>query len=95
MKITGHNIEKLYDPTGILSGDRYELFLNLDVPEDDELFSEHGLSLRVIFAVDENDSRIIQYNFYEQGTNQILDFALEDEEIDMVTQYCTDLVNSQ
>jgi len=88
MEITGHNVEQLLDPTGILEGDRYEFFLDLDVPEDDELFSEHGIQLRVLFSVIGEERRIANYDFIEQVTNQILDFALDEEEEKMVAEYC-------
>lgn len=88
MDITGHAVEKLHDPTGILEGDRYEFFLTIDVPEDDELFSENGITLRVILSVGENEQKIVQYNFIEQITNQTLDFALEEDEEIIVTNYC-------
>ncbi|CAM3994434.1 DUF6509 family protein [Lederbergia lenta] len=88
MNIIGHTVEELHDPTGILVGDRYEFFLQIEIPEDDELYSEHGLDLRIILAVDENGARISQYNFVEQGTNRILEFALEEDEENIVIDYC-------
>lgn len=88
MNILGHTVEELHDPTGILVGERYEFFLQVEIPEDDELYSEHGLSLRIILAVNENDVRISQYNFIEQGTNRILEFALEEDEENEVIDYC-------
>ena len=88
MEITGHSVEQLLDPTGILEGDRYEFFLDLDVPEEDELFSEHGIQLRVLFSIIGEEKRIAHYDFIEQMTNQILDFALEEDEESMVAEYC-------
>jgi hypothetical protein len=88
MNITRHSVEKLEDPTGILAGDRYEFFLNIEVPEEDELYSEKGLLLRVIYLIDENDSRIVQYQFMEETTEEILDFELEDDEEALVREYC-------
>ena len=88
LKILGHSVEKLHDPTGILSGDRYEFFLQIEIPEDDELYSENGLSIRVIYAVDENGGRISLYNFIDQSTNSILEFGLEDDEEKLVLDYC-------
>ncbi|MBS4194276.1 DUF6509 family protein [Lederbergia citri] len=93
MEITGHTVEQLLDPTGILEGDRYEFFLNIEVPEDDELFSENGIQLRIIFSVVGEVMRIAHYDFIEQVTNQILDFALEEEEEKMVKDYCTNQLN--
>ncbi|WP_209124529.1 DUF6509 family protein [Alkalihalobacillus sp. BA299] len=88
MEITGHSVEKLQDTTGILLGDRYEFHLDIEVPEDDELYQEKGLYLRVIFAVTQNESHIAQYQFYEKGTNEYIDFALEEDEKEIISNYC-------
>jgi hypothetical protein len=88
MDIIGHTVEKLKDPFGLLSGDRYEFFLDLDVEEEDELFSEKGTGLKIIYVIDENGPKISQYYFYEQGTEKVLDFALEEDEEEMVDAYC-------
>lgn len=88
MNITGYSVEKLKDPTGILEGDRYEFFLDIEVPEDDELYSEHGIELKVIFAVDQKGERIAQYSFYDKGTQKVLDFQLEEEEEVVVLEFC-------
>lgn len=88
MNITGHTVEKLEDPFGLLSGERYEYFLDLDVDEEDELFSEKGIGLKVIFAVDENAAKLSTYHFYEKGSEKVLDFALEEDEEELVLTYC-------
>ncbi|MDP4083606.1 MAG: DUF6509 family protein [Bacillota bacterium] len=88
MDITGHSVEKLEDPFGLLLGDRYEFFLYVDVDEDDELYSEKGIGLKVIYVVDENGSTIPTYHFYENETEKVLDFELEDDEVELVYEYC-------
>ncbi|QED48251.1 DUF6509 family protein [Cytobacillus dafuensis] len=88
MKITGYTVEKLKDPTGILIGDRFEFFLDLEVDEDDELFSENGVQLRVLFYRYEDDSRIL--NYYFLSSEQILDFAIDEEEEKTITQFCNE-----
>lgn len=88
LNITGHTVEKLEDPFGLLSGDRYEFFLQLEIDEEDELYSEKGIGLRVIFVMDENGEKITNYHFYERGTEKVLDFALEEDEEDLVIAYC-------
>jgi hypothetical protein len=88
MKITGHTVELLEDPFGLLTGDRYEYFLNIEVDEDDELYTDKGLLLKVLFLVDENNSRILQSYFIEQETEKVLDFELEDDEAELVKAYC-------
>jgi hypothetical protein len=88
MQITGHTVERLGDPFGLLTGSRYEYFLNIEVDEEDELFTEKGLLLRVIFLVDGSESRILQNYFIEQETEKVLDFDLEDDETEAVKNYC-------
>ncbi|MCA1030235.1 DUF6509 family protein [Bacillus timonensis] len=88
MNITRHAFEQIKDPTGILVGDRYEFFLYIEVDEDDELFTENGLYLKAILAVDEQGSRIVQYQFFEETSNKPLDFALEDDEEELILSYC-------
>ncbi|MED3561156.1 DUF6509 family protein [Bacillus xiapuensis] len=93
MNITSHTVEKLEDPFGLLSGDRYEFFLQLEIDEDDELFSEKGIGLKVIFVMDENGERITNYYFFERGTEKVLDFALEDDEEKLVISYCKENIS--
>jgi hypothetical protein len=88
LKIIGHTVEKLEDPFGLLTGDRYEFFLDLEVDEEDELYSENGVGLRVLFGFEENQGKIFNYHFYEKGNDEVLDFALEEEEENMVLNYC-------
>lgn len=93
MNITGHTVEKLEDPFGILSGERYEFFLNIEVPEDDELYTENGLKLKVLFVIEEGISRISHYHIIENTTEKYLDFELEEDEIKMVEAYCKEHVS--
>ncbi len=88
MNITGYTVEKIIDPTGILEGDRYEFFINIEVDKDDELYSERGVILRVIFASMENTEKIVQYQFIENETNEVLNFEMEEDEMKMITQFC-------
>jgi hypothetical protein len=88
MNITGHTVEKLEDPFGLLTGDRYEFFLDIDVDEDDELYSEKGIGLKIIYVIDDNGSKISHYHFFEKSSEKVLDFALEEDEEDLVKNYC-------
>ncbi|MFK4997883.1 DUF6509 family protein [Bacillus sp. N9] len=88
MKIISHEIEKIVDPTGILSGERYEFLIQIELPEEDEAYTEAGLLLRVIFAIDEHGARMSQYHFVEKSTNQVLDFSMLEEEEQMIAEYC-------
>ncbi len=88
MEIISHLVNKINDPTGIIVGDRYEFLLDIKVEEDDELYTEGGLELRVIFASDENSERVVQYYFTEKASRGALDFALEDDEEAEILEYC-------
>lgn len=88
LEVKEYTVEKLEDPTGILVGDRYEFILTIEVPEDDDLFSEQGLYVKVIYAVTNKDSKIVQYNVFEENTNRYIDFDLEEEEINLLSEYC-------
>ncbi|MEH7437035.1 DUF6509 family protein [Neobacillus drentensis] len=88
LNITGHVVEKLEDPFGLLSGDRYEFFIELDVEEEDELYSEKGVGLKVIYVSDENGDKITNYYFYERESEKVLDFELEEDEEELVLAYC-------
>ncbi|RSD26213.1 DUF6509 family protein [Mesobacillus subterraneus] len=88
MDITGHTVELLEDPFNLLSGSRYEYFLTIEVDEEDELYTEKGLLLKVIFLVDGSESRILQNYFIEQETEKVLDFELEEDEEEAVKEYC-------
>ncbi len=95
MNITGYSVEKLKDPTGILEGDRYEFFLDIEVPDDDELYSETGIELKVIYAIDGKGERIAQYNFFEKGIGKALDFGLEEDEEISINEFCKTHLNEE
>lgn len=90
MKITEYTIEQLTDPFGILSGERYEFFLDIEVSDDDELFNENGLVLKVIYGVDETGGKILNYSLLERTTNNIIDLALEDDELETIAAFCNE-----
>jgi hypothetical protein len=84
MEITGRTIEQIEDPFGILSGNRYEIFLHIEVPEDDELYSEKGLKVKVLMVEDEKGYHISHYHIIENTTEKVLDFELEEDEEQLV-----------
>ncbi|WP_160722140.1 DUF6509 family protein [Bacillus sp. USDA818B3_A] len=88
LKITEHEVEKLEDPFGLLSGERYEFFLTLEVDEEDELYSDNGVGLRCIYVREENGDKITSYHFFEQESEKVLDFELEEDEEELVLSYC-------
>ncbi|WML53751.1 DUF6509 family protein [Neobacillus sp. PS3-12] len=90
MNITGHTIEKLEDPFGLLTGERYEFFLDIEVDEEDELYSEKGIVLKIIYVIDDNGPKISYYHFFEKISEKVLDFALEEDEENLVKNYCAE-----
>nr|WP_295971318.1 DUF6509 family protein [uncultured Bacillus sp.] len=88
MKITEYTVEEINDPTGILSGCRYEFIFTIELPEDDELYHENGLQLKVLFSVDGTQAKILNYHFYDSLENKYLDFALEDDEEQFIHEFC-------
>ncbi|PLS14666.1 pullulanase [Bacillus sp. M6-12] len=88
LPITGHTLELINDPFGILPGNRFEFLIDLDVPDDDELYSEKGVYLKVIYVLEDDKAYIAKYDFYENETEKYLDFALEEEEEAQINAYC-------
>ncbi len=87
-EITEYSVELMKDPFGILSGKRYEFIFDLSVDEEDELYHEDGVSLRVIIVVEEQSQRIAKYEFLTTTSNAYLDFELEEDELGYVLDYC-------
>ncbi|MCM2996303.1 DUF6509 family protein [Paenibacillus cellulositrophicus] len=90
LTITEYEAEKIKDPFRILQGTRYEFKLDIEVPDDDELYTENGLYVRVIYKVDEDQSAIVKYEIYEKTTGQYLDFDLEEDEVELLENFCRD-----
>ena len=88
INITAFEVERVKDPFGILTGIRYEFKLDIDVEEDDELWSENGLYIRVIYVVEESRTGIVKYELYEKTTGQYLDLDLEEDEVAVVDAFC-------
>lgn len=80
--------QKINDKFGILPGNRYEFLLYLDIPEDDELFHENGVYARVLFMVDGDKKEMIKYDLVERGEGAFLDFELEDDEVQVISEFC-------
>ena len=88
MEITNHVIDKLNDPTGIIEGERYEVLLDVEVDEEDELFTDGGWERRRSTALDDRNERIVQYHFTDKASKKALDFALEEDEEAEIIAYC-------
>ncbi|WP_223068728.1 DUF6509 family protein [Paenibacillus caui] len=88
LTISDYSVEWVKDPFGILTGKRYEFKADLDIPEEDDLYSVNGVYARVIVKVEEGQTSIVAYDLLEKGTDQILDFDLEDEEEADLAAFC-------
>ncbi|KKB33823.1 DUF6509 family protein [Bacillus thermotolerans] len=88
MEITHHTVEKLEDPFGLLEGDRYEFHLYANVDEEDDLYSEAGFLVRVLYLADKEEEKILHYEIRERETGNVLDFELEEEEEELIAAYC-------
>ncbi|WP_168123207.1 DUF6509 family protein [Paenibacillus sp. HB172176] len=86
--ITEYTMEEMKDPYKILSGQRYEFILDLDVEEDDELYDEQGVSLRAVFVKENEGSRMLSYEFLARASNAYIDMEMEEEELAMVEAFC-------
>jgi len=93
-KITEYTVEQIRDPYGILTGERYELLLDLEVEEDDELYQDEGVRLRVVYAKDGDNSRIAKYEFLIASSNQYLDMEMEEEEEQAVSAFCKEVLEA-
>ena len=88
MVIEEYTMEKINDPTGILTGERYEFLLYITLDEEDELYAEGGTGIRAIFAVEDDIERIATAHFFDRATENILDFELEGEEEAAILEFC-------
>ena len=88
MEITEYTVEKLVDPTGLINGERYEFRLYITLDEEDELYSEGGTGVRAIFAVDDGEERIAMAHFFKRGTDEVLAFEVEDDELAAILAFC-------
>lgn len=88
MNITHYLMDEILDPTNIIEGKRFEFLLDVEVDEDDELYSEAGLEIRAIIGLINEEVRIMNYFITDKTNNEILDFALEDDEEAMILAFC-------
>ncbi len=93
MIITDHTLEKIADPFGILEGNRYEFHLFALVDEEDELFSPEGFYIRVLYAVTDTEQKIVGLFLHNRADDSVLDFELEEDELEQVRDYCAAHLN--
>jgi len=91
MEITQYSIEEIKDPTNIIEGKRFEFLLDIEIDEEDELFTEAGIEVRVLIGQkDEKEVFILNYFLIDKGDQSYLDFELEDDELATILAFCKD-----
>ncbi|RNC98001.1 DUF6509 family protein [Lysinibacillus halotolerans] len=89
MEITQFSMEEIKDPTNIIEGKRFEFLLDVEVDEEDELYSEAGIEVRVLIGQKpEGETYLLNYFIKDKGENDYLDFALEDDEEAFILDFC-------
>lgn len=92
LNFTSYTVEQIKDAFGILSGQRYEFVIDVEVEEDDELYTENGLHIRALYLVDEGKSELLKYELIEKVTNRYIDLELEEDELQAVENFCKEHV---
>lgn len=95
MNITQFSIEEIKDPTNIIEGKRYEFLLDVEIDEEDELYSEAGIEVRVLIGHHNDEVRVLNYFIIDKAENEYLDFALEDEEEAMIVAFCKEQLTTE
>ncbi|MCT6925735.1 MULTISPECIES: DUF6509 family protein [Bacillales] len=95
MNITQFSIEEIKDPTNIIEGKRYEFLLDVEIDEEDELYSEAGIEVRVLIGYHNDEVRVLNYFIIDKAENEYLDFALEDEEEAMIVAFCKEQLTTE
>ena len=88
MEITAYSVEEIKDPTNIIEGKRYEFLLDVEVDEEDELYTEGGIEIRAIIGENAGEVRLLNYFLKERLSEEMLDFALEEDEEQMILDFC-------
>ncbi|WP_256759322.1 DUF6509 family protein [Cohnella sp. WQ 127256] len=88
LTIAEYSVELVKDPFQILVGKRYEFLLDLELEEDDELYSEQGIFIKVVYKVDGEQGSIVNYDLIEKSTERHLDLDLEAEEEAALAAFC-------
>ena len=88
MDITQFSMEEILDPTNIIEGKRFEFILDVDIDEEDELYHEAGIEIRVLIGEKEGAPFILNYFIMEKAKGEYLDFALEDDELEEILTFC-------
>ena len=88
LTINEYSVELVKDPFQILSGKRYEFLLDLELEEDDELYSANGIYIKAVYKVDGEQGSIVNYDLIEKSTERYLDLDMEAEEEEALSAFC-------
>ncbi|AUO09040.1 pullulanase [Paenibacillus jamilae] len=92
LNFTAYTVDQIKDAFGILSGQRYEFIIEVEVEEDDELYTENGIYIRALYLVDEEKTRLLKYELFEKATDRYIELELEDDELQAVENFCKEHV---
>ncbi|MFC5542960.1 DUF6509 family protein [Ureibacillus suwonensis] len=92
MDIIEYTMEELIDPTGIIQGKRYEFLLDVEVEEDDELYSEAGTQIRLLIGDEGEGPFIINYYIIDKKDERYIELALEEEEEQELLSFCKEKI---
>ncbi|EUJ40181.1 DUF6509 family protein [Brochothrix campestris] len=95
MELLSHTMDLLFDPTGIIEGERFEFFINFTVDEDDELYEANGLELRVLIGKKDENIRLITYHIRSIAKDTQIDIALDEDEEAEILAYCSAKITEQ
>ncbi len=87
MELGAFSVEEIKDPTNIIEGKRFEFLIDLEVDEEDDLYSEAGIEIRVIVGQKGEEVRLLNYFLIDKADNEMLEFALEEEEEEMILRF--------
>ena len=88
MEITQFSMDEILDTTNIIEGKRYEFILDIEIDEEDELYHEAGIEIRVLIGEKAGEPYILNYFIMEKAEGEYLDFALEDDELEEILVFC-------
>nr|WP_239615946.1 DUF6509 family protein [Cohnella mopanensis] len=88
LTVNEYSVELVKDPFQILAGKRYEFLIDLEIEEDDEIYSDKGIYIKVVYKVDGEQGSIVNYDLIEKSTDRHLDLDLETEEEAELAAFC-------
>ncbi|WP_372638214.1 DUF6509 family protein [Cohnella sp.] len=88
LSVTEYSVELVKDPFRILPGKRYEFVIELELDEEDELYSANGIEIKAVYKVDGEQAGVVSYGLYEKSTGSYIDAELEDEEEAALADFC-------